>query len=57
MAEKGKSVNALMKHIRGEHHIDSYGSRNKQDLLNMGYFHAYKAYKFIRLVPKPYKKC
>ena len=51
MKEKGKSINSLMKHIRDNHHIKIGKGRNKdkRELLNMGYFHAYKAYKFVRV--------
>lgn len=44
-----------MKHIRDCHHIDigKGRQRDKQELLNMGYFHAYKAYKFVKSVNHP----
>lgn len=44
---KGKSTDSLMRHIRDCHGISIYGSRNKQNLLNMGYYHGYKAYRFL----------
>ncbi|MDW0117979.1 Abi family protein [Sporosarcina thermotolerans] len=44
---KGKSINALMKHLRTKHGIEIQGSRNKRDLMNMGYFHGFKGYRFI----------
>ena len=44
---KGKSVNSLMAHLRNEHNIDISGSKNKRDLMNMGYFHGFKGYRFI----------
>src|SRR5699024_3266967 len=47
MDAKGKSTNSLMRHIRKKHEIDIEGSRQKQELLNMGYYHGYKAYRFI----------
>lgn len=47
MNAKGKSTNGLMRHIRENHQIDIKGSRQKQELLNMGYYHGYKAYRFI----------
>ncbi len=55
MKEKGKSINSLMKHIRDHHNIDigKGRSRDKQELLNMGYFHAYKAYKFVKTIDDP----
>ncbi|RPA60428.1 Abi family protein [Aerococcus agrisoli] len=46
--EKGKSINSLMKHIRTEHKIDISGSNDKKHLLNMGYYHGYKATRFIK---------
>ena len=49
LRKKGKSINALMKHIRDNHNIEISHSRDKRELLNMGYFHAYKAYKFVKL--------
>lgn len=44
---KGKSVNSLMIHLRNNHNIDIRGSKNKRDLMNMGYFHGFKGYRFI----------
>ncbi|MDV2581688.1 Abi family protein [Alkalibacillus haloalkaliphilus] len=44
---KGKSINSLMRHLRNKHNIDIKGSKNKRDLLNMGYYHGYKGYRFI----------
>jgi len=46
MPKKGKSTNSLMRHIRDNHHIEIYGANDKKNLLRMGYFHGYKAYKF-----------
>ncbi|WEV45552.1 Abi family protein [Streptococcaceae bacterium ESL0687] len=55
MKEKGKSTNSLMKHIRNDHGINiGIGhSRDKRDLLNMGYFHSYKAYRFVKKINNP----
>lgn len=55
MKEKGKSINSLMKHIRDNHHIKIGKGRtkDKRELLNMGYFHAYKAYKFVKNIEHP----
>lgn len=47
MTEKGKTTNALMKHIREDHKIKINGTKNKKALLSMGYFHGYKACKII----------
>ncbi|WP_461244634.1 Abi family protein [Secundilactobacillus muriivasis] len=48
MVKKGKSTDALMRHIRDKHHINVSGSSGKQALLDMGYFHGYKAYRIDR---------
>lgn len=47
MTKNGKTINGLMKHIRNEHNISISGSKDKKDLLSMGYYHGYKAYKFL----------
>lgn len=44
---KGKTTNGLMRHLRDQHGIAISGSKNKKDLLNMGYYHGYKGYRFI----------
>lgn len=44
---KGKTTNGLMRHLRDEHGISISGSKHKKDLLNMGYYHGYKGYRFI----------
>ena len=36
-----------MRHLRDEHNISINGSKNKRDLLNMGYYHGFKGYRFI----------
>ena len=46
--EKGKSTNALMKHIRTTHGINIGGSNHKKMLLRMGYYHGYKGYRFYQ---------
>ncbi|MFD1484701.1 Abi family protein [Lacticaseibacillus baoqingensis] len=43
--KKGKSTDALMRHIRDKHSIDVGGSSDKRALLDMGYYHGYKAYR------------
>lgn len=45
---RGKTTNGLMKHLRDEHNIEIAGSKNKKELLNMGYYHGYKGYRFIK---------
>ena len=46
MNKKGKSVDILMRHIRDEHNIAISGSRDKKELISIGYYHGYKGYKF-----------
>lgn len=45
---QGKSTNSLMKHMRNKHGISISGSKQKKDLLNIGYYHGYKGYRFIK---------
>lgn len=47
MAAKFKTINALMSHLR-THGITISGSRQKRQLLNTGYFHGYKGYRFFK---------
>lgn len=42
---EAKSINALMKHLR-ENSIQISGSKGKNDLRNIGYYHGYKGYRF-----------
>ncbi|MBU8906533.1 Abi family protein [Desertibacillus haloalkaliphilus] len=44
---RGKTTNGLMRHLRDKHGIAIQGSKNKKDLLNIGYYHGYKGYRFI----------
>jgi abortive infection bacteriophage resistance protein len=44
---KGKTTNGLMRHLRDKHGIEISGSKQKKDLLNIGYYHGYKGYRFI----------
>ena len=46
--KKGKSTDGLMRHIRNKHKIDIEGSREKRELLTMGYYHGYKRYRYIK---------
>lgn len=48
MSEKGKSIDGLMRHIRQSHKIKIEGSSQKRTLRNIGYYHGYKAYRFVR---------
>lgn len=45
---RGKSINGLMKHIRKDHEINIGGSTDKKKLTEMGYYHGYKAYRFLQ---------
>lgn len=45
---KGKTTDGLMRHLRDNNHIDINGSKQKKELLLMGYYHGYKGYRFIR---------
>lgn len=42
-----KSTDALMRHLRNNG-IAISGSSQKQQLINTGYFHGYKGYRFLR---------
>ena len=42
-----KTTNGLMKYLRERKHILIKGSNQKKQLLNMGYYHAYKGYRYI----------
>lgn len=53
LSKKGKSINGLMKHIRSQHQISIKGSKDKRDLLSMGYYHGYKAYRFVKTIQNP----
>ena len=41
------SIYQLMKYLRNTHHINVKSSQT-QDLRNMGYYHGFKGYRFIR---------
>lgn len=43
---KPKSINALMKHLRNNG-IEIKGSLQKRQLINQGYYHGYKSYRFF----------
>ena len=42
-----------MRHIRQNHHIVIKGSNDKKKLINIGYYHGYKGYRFFRNVNHP----
>lgn len=44
---KIKTTNALMKYLRDEHNILIRDSKDKRDLINIGYYHGYKGYRYI----------
>lgn len=46
--EKGKSINGLMRHIRTKHGAHIEGSDDKKALVNMGYYHGYKRFRYIK---------
>ena len=43
-----KSINSLMKYLRDTHNIDIAGSTHKTNLRNLGYYHGFKGYRFVR---------
>lgn len=45
---KVKTIDALMKYLRDKHSIDINGSSQKRKLRNIGYYHGFKGYRFIR---------
>ncbi|MZP29649.1 Abi family protein [Heliobacterium undosum] len=45
---KVKSIDSLMKYLRDKHHISISGSTHKRKLRNIGYYHGYKGYRFIK---------
>lgn len=50
MRRTKKSVDSLMKFMRDEKCIEINGSNQKKKLLNMGYFHGYKGYRFVHSI-------
>ena len=45
--EKPKTTDALMRHLRDQKGIAISGSVQKRKLMNMGYYHGYKGYRYI----------
>lgn len=43
-----KRINALMRYLRDEKGLQIAGSAQKRKLMNMGYYHGYKGYRYIR---------
>lgn len=44
---KVKTINALMKYLRNTHQISIQKSKDKRNLINIGYYHGYKGYRYI----------
>ena len=44
---KVKTTNALMKYLRDSHNISISSSKDKRNLINIGYYHGYKGYRYI----------
>ena len=44
---KVKTTNALMKYLRDNHNISIGNSKDKRNLINTGYYHGYKGYRYI----------
>ena len=44
---KIKTTNALMKYLRDKHNISIKNSKDKRNLINIGYYHGYKGYRYI----------
>ena len=44
---KVKTTNALMKYLRDTHNISIANSIDKRNLINIGYYHGYKGYRYI----------
>ena len=42
-----KTIDALMRHLRDEKKISINGSSQKRKLMNIGYYHGYKGYRYI----------
>lgn len=56
--DKAKTINGLMIHLRDDCNININGSKEKLQLIQYGYYHGYKGYRFIkhRQNTIPYKK-
>ena len=44
---KVKTTNSLMKYLRDNHNINIGDSKDKRNLINIGYYHGYKGYRYI----------
>lgn len=47
MSNKPKTINGLMKYLRDTKGLNISGSSQKQKLMNIGYYHGYKGYRYI----------
>ena len=47
MSNKPKTINGLMKYLRDEKGIIISGASQKRKLMNIGYYHGYKGYRYI----------
>ena len=47
-----KTINGLMRHLRDDNNIKISGTTQKRWLLNTGYFHGYKGYRFFKHASK-----
>lgn len=45
---KVKNINGLMKYLREKHNMQIGGSIDKRKLKNIGYYHGYKGYRYIK---------
>lgn len=45
---KPKTINALMRHLRDDCNLSINGSTQKKQLINYGYYHGYKGYRFYK---------
>lgn len=43
-----KSINGLMKYLRERHNMKIEGSNDKRRLKNIGYYHGYKGYRYVK---------
>ena len=48
MKKSPKTINGLMKHLRENNNISIKNSKQKNQLINQGYYHGYKAYRFYK---------
>mgnify|MGYP007064450339 FL=1 len=46
--KRPKTTDALMRYLREEKGISISGSSQKRKLMNIGYYHGYKGYRYIR---------